>query len=139
AGKVRRISKAGGEAATLAHAQAPIRVIVDDQHAYWINRSGGVQMVPTSGGDVIEVSPDLPCESGDCGKALVVDETTIYWLDDRRLMSRSKAGGSPEEMDAPALSAFSDLAVDAQNIYWTSVVVDQGPVLDPDYAARATP
>ena len=138
AGKIRRVDKAGAGATTLADAAEPTNIAVDDQYVYWINVRGGVRLMPKSGGGIVEVSPDLPCESGNCSGPLAIDDATIYWFDRSRVMSKPKAGGAPVLIDTPALSSFSDLAVDNQSIYWVSVVPQDG-LLIPRYAIQATP
>lgn len=138
ADKIRRVAKSGAGATTLADATEPTNIMVDDQYVYWINARGGVRMMPKSGGGIVEVSPDLPCDGSSCSGPLAIDDTTIYWFDRSHVMSKPKVGGISVVVDTPALSPFSDLAVDSQHIYWVSLVPQDG-LLTPRYAIQATP
>lgn len=122
ANEVRRVSKLGGSAETIAQAGAPQRIAIDEQNVYWVGGLGGVSMVSKAGGPVTAISPDIECSAFPCGHAIAVDAGSVYWAADTHLMSWPKPDGAPVELEAPDLYT-GDLVVDADHIYWGALVL----------------
>jgi hypothetical protein len=71
---VLRVPVDGGAVVTLAPADSPQCLTVDDQDVYWTDR-GGVLKVAKAGGATVTVAPP----SQQIQHSIVVDQATVYW------------------------------------------------------------
>jgi hypothetical protein len=147
-GTVMKVSLQGGTPVTLASRQAnPEAVAVDETSVYWtdegwgcqngstgqdaespcpfsvvkIKKEGGVPVTLTSGQN--NAGEDLYLDNP---AGIVVDETSVYWTNPSQdfepvgtVMSVPKGGGAPITL-ASGQGITPAIAVDSDNVYWTS-------------------
>jgi hypothetical protein len=113
---------------TLADAEPlPQAVAVAGGHVYWANvggptsnpwGAGEVRWEPTGGGAPATFSPaTTPYPFAFVG--LAADDTSLYWGGDNGALLREPlGGGTMTNLGAAGIGAL-DVAVDADNIYWT--------------------
>jgi hypothetical protein len=87
-GSIKQVAVAGGSAATLAPANRPVCVALDEFSVYWTEESGSVVKVPKAGGTPTTLATSGPAY------ALAVGPDSVYWISDA-LMAVSTGGGDP--------------------------------------------
>jgi hypothetical protein len=107
-------------------------VAVDAASVYWTDGAGGtVNSLPFAGGTPTVIA------SGQSGPAdLVVDGTSVYWLDTNGSVMKAPIGGGPAVTLATgqgvsAGTMASAIAVDATSVYWTQTLVGKVMKLTP--------
>lgn len=124
---VMAISLAGGTPVTLA-TSAPRDgyedIATDGVNVYWTDDERGVLKMPTAGGMATVLA------TATCPGKLVVDETYVYWFDDKGcsatpttrtdIMKVPIAGGQPTVLAHVQGQEVDDVAVDANSVYWTA-------------------
>lgn len=122
---IRSLSLANGGAATnlVADQDTVLSLRIHGGALYWSSDDlsagsvGGVFSVPTAGG-----APTV-LATGQHGHTVAVDDKFVYWTDDTagKILRVAIAGGTPQVMAANQATP-TDLAIDAQNIYWVNSV-----------------
>jgi hypothetical protein len=122
-GAVRSVTKSGGVAKTLASGEPePQAIVVAKSRVYWGDLGGSstmpsVRSEPSSGGTPEAFSPATPYTFAFVG--LAADDANVYWGGaNGAVLFEPLAGGAMTNLGAAGMSAF-DVAVDADNIYWT--------------------
>jgi hypothetical protein len=117
-----RAGKDGSAAAPIATQQnVPFAIFVDDESIYWTTfvPSGSVVRLPKAGGAPIELATGQ-----DHPNAVVATDAYVYWTNagasaaSGSVSRVAKTGGATLVLGA--LTAPSDLAVDATDVYWAS-------------------
>jgi hypothetical protein len=86
---------------------------------YWAERSANVQMllsVPAGGGTISTLVSPLPGSPS----SIALDSTHVYWGGSDTIMNVGLDGGTPQTLASGAGFAQC-LAVDANNVYWTTL------------------
>ncbi|MBN1657610.1 MAG: hypothetical protein JXA93_04370 [Anaerolineae bacterium] len=105
----------------------PAIVVADDTHVYWTDwGSDEVRRLPAGGGTPTTVAAGRNLIYH---RALVVDDTYVYFGDDDGIQRAPKAGGAVVTLAAGYNSTM--LAVDDTHVYWT-----EWSLVDPDAIRR---
>lgn len=120
---IRSLSLANGGAATnlVTDQDTVLSLRLHNGALYWASDDlsqgsvGGVFSVPAGGGAPTTLA------TGQHGHTVAVDDKFVYWTDDtaNRIVRVAIAGGTPQVMAANQATP-TDLAIDAQNIYWVN-------------------
>ena len=122
-GEIMAMSKEGGEVRTLATDQdIPLRLAVNDTHAFWTNwsscekcASGSVHAVALSGME----EPRTIATRQDHPNGIAIDTVNAYWATaGGNIMQAPVLGGTPITL-ASGLSNPFFVTVDATTVYWT--------------------
>jgi len=97
-------------------------IAVDSTHVYWTEGYGSdrrVMKVPRSGGGAVSVL----ASGQEYPSGLAIDQTHAYWIEEgrRRVMKVPLSGGLPVTI-ASMQRPGGGIAVDAENVYWTTDV-----------------
>lgn len=109
----------GGSATPLATDQETVSLRVRNGVLYWANiETGNVYSMPAAGGAVTTLATIQGTNS------VAVDDKFVYWTDEagNRVLRAPLAGGMPEVVAANQATP-TDIAIDAQNIYWLNSVM----------------
>jgi len=98
---------------------SPVGLALDEDYVYWSyganDTTGGIRRakkISPSQQDTILMSLDHP-------RAIAVDDTHVYWLEQGKVLKRVFKDGSVEEVLHGGMSTVGDvLAVDETHIYW---------------------
>lgn len=128
AGEIRRVAKTGGQPVTLATVDNtyPSSLAVDSQNVYWIAPSNGTgdadaSVLQTSldgGGAVIALGLQLEYPWN-----IAVSSTTVFWTTTDgtdAVMSVPIGGGTLTPFALGSTGEFSPIAIDADNLYWST-------------------
>jgi hypothetical protein len=115
-GRVEKIGKDGSGRSALADAPGHVvDLAVADFDLYWLDGEGGrIWTAPIDAGE-----PRLLSITATPPLALAVDATTLYWLEQGRIMAMSRYGTTPTSLALLPYDA-ADLAIDEANLYWSS-------------------
>jgi hypothetical protein len=125
----------------LASEQVPTDIAVDATNVYWVNaatstKEATLAKIPLGGGTAVTLA------THDFGH-IAIDATSVYATipSEQKVLKISKSGGTPTVLASNEPGAAL-IAVDADNVYWTtyssSVCPDQGPCI-PDGAIKKAP
>jgi hypothetical protein len=112
----------GPDVETLAQGEAALGLQLDATHLYWIRSGtpdkqfadGAVVRMPKAGGPVEVLATGFFSPDRD---ALVMDDTSLYYLDSEIVMQLPKSGGTPVQMVTLHDTLSLDLAQDATHLW----------------------
>lgn len=122
-GRILAMPKRGGDVRTLASGQdVPLRVAIDETHAYWTNWSscvqcarGSVHSVALSGDE----EPKTIATRQDHPNGITLDRVNVYWVTaGGTVMQAPLVGGLPITLASGLTNPFF-VTVDAATVYWT--------------------
>lgn len=123
-GKILAVAREGGMPREIASGEdVPLRVALDETHAYWTNWSscggcaeGTVRQVSLLGD---EQQPTTIAMKQDHPNGIAVDRLNLYWVTaGGNVMSSPLIGGAPITLASGLQNPFF-VAVDSLNVYWT--------------------
>jgi hypothetical protein len=116
-GTVQKAPLDGGPVTTLAEGNGfpwPCHIAVDRANVYWGGADAtGVRKVALGGGAITTIVAGESASGG-----LAVDATSVYFADLYDGVFKAPLGGGP--IQTLAMFGGTDLAIDAQHVYWTT-------------------
>ncbi|MEP7125167.1 MAG: MopE-related protein, partial [Byssovorax sp.] len=117
-GTLMKLPLGGGAPITLASGSSMGDVVVDATSVYWsdaVAGGGTLMKMPVGGGAATTLA------SGVGARSLALDAASVYWTDSSGKVMKVPVGGGAPVTLASGQDTPADIAVDANNVYWTTV------------------